>query len=82
MQGSAQKWVSRLWVNTAECKYKENAGKLKEQLINGMNDEAITTIIFKYLMVLKDNSEVSSELSFSLGPGGGSTKVTESSIRK
>ena len=30
-----------------ECKYKENDRRLKEQFINGMNDEAITAEIIR-----------------------------------
>ena len=35
--------------------------RLKDQFLEGMNDEAITAKLIKELMVLKDTSEASSE---------------------
>ena len=53
--------MGRLGIKVANCKDKENDRRLKEQLINGMNDETITAKIIKELIVLKDASEVRSE---------------------
>ena len=53
--------MGRLQVKAADCKYKENEGRLKEQFINGLNDKAITVKITKKLMVPKDTSKVTSD---------------------
>ena len=53
--------MGRLQVKAVECICKKYDRTLKEQFINGMNNEAITVTIINELMVMKDTSEVSSE---------------------
>ena len=36
---SAQEWMGRHHIKVAECNYKEHNRQLKEQFINGINDE-------------------------------------------
>ena len=55
-----QEWIGRIQIKAGECKNQENDRRLKEQFINGMNDEAITAKIIKGLMAIRDTSEVSS----------------------
>ena len=61
---SVQEWMARLWIKVPEYTHQENDQGLKEQFINGMNDEDITAIITKELIALKDMCEVSSEQVF------------------
>ena len=53
--------MGRLQVKAKECKHKEYGRRLKEQFMNGMNNEATTAKITKELAALKDTTEVSSE---------------------
>ena len=38
---SAQEWMGRLCIKEGECNYKEHDRRLKEQFINGIDDEEI-----------------------------------------
>ena len=44
-----------------ECRYQECDMRLKEQFINGLNNETIEAKIIKELTTLKDTSKVSNE---------------------
>ena len=52
--------MGRLWINAIVCKYQEYNSRLKEQFINGLNNENIKAKIFKELTALKDASKLSS----------------------
>ena len=45
-----------------EWKYQEYDRRVKEQFINGLNDETIIATIIKELKALKDTSKVSGQL--------------------
>ena len=53
--------MGRLIIKAAECKYLEYNRRLREQFINGLNDEDITAQITKELTALQYTSKVSSE---------------------
>ena len=48
-------------MRSPECKYKENERQLKEQLINGINNDSITNKTIIQLTSIKNISEVNSE---------------------
>ena len=52
-----EEWMGRLQVKAADCKYKENDRKLKEQFTSGINNEAIIAKIIKECNVLRDTIE-------------------------
>ena len=56
-----QEWMGRLHIKAAECNYKEHDGHLKDQFINGINDEEIMQEIIKELMAKRNMSEIDSE---------------------
>ena len=45
--------MGRLGIKATECKYKEYNRRLKEQFINDMDHEAITTKIIKLLRTIR-----------------------------
>ena len=45
-------------MKSTECKHKENDKLIKEQFINGINDEAMTNEIIKELTSIKNTSDV------------------------
>ena len=53
--------MGKLHVYATDCKYKEYDRRLKEQVMNGLDDENLTAEITKELTVFKDTSEISSK---------------------
>ena len=53
--------MGRLKIKVTNCKYKEYDRRLKEQFINGLDDDTIIAKIIKELTALKDTREVSSK---------------------
>ena len=48
-------------IKAAECSYKEHYRRLKEQFINGIDDEEIMQDIIKELTTQKNTQEIDSE---------------------
>ena len=65
--------MARLWFK-ATVKYKEYGRRLKEQFINGLEDENIIEEIIRELIVLNVISEVSSIF---VGPESGGAESTK-----
>ena len=52
----AEEWMGKLRIKTGECIYKETNRILKEQFINGLNDNSMTREIIKELTPLSGMS--------------------------
>ena len=50
---SAEEWMGNLGIKANECSYKEHFRWLKEQCINGINDEMMTAKIIKDLTIMQ-----------------------------
>ena len=50
--------MGRVRVKTTRFKYKEQCGRLKQQVIKRINDQTMTAKIIKELTVMKDSSEI------------------------
>ena len=53
---SAQEWMGRLHIKAAEWNYKKHDRLIKDQFINGMNDEEIMQEIIKELTTYRNTS--------------------------
>ena len=53
--------IGRLRMKVADCKYKETNMHMKEQFINGLNDDSMKTEIVEELRALSDISSVISK---------------------
>ena len=58
---SAEVWMDHLRIKANECNYKECVRQLKEQFINGINDEIMTAEIMKELTTIGKISDITSE---------------------
>ena len=58
---SSEEWMGRLKVKATDCKYKDGGRNLKEQFINGTNDQAMTAEIMKELTIIKEHSKIITE---------------------
>ena len=58
---STEEWMGRLRVKEIKYKCKEIDRRLKEQFINGINDQTMTSEIRRELMVIKVMSDVTNE---------------------
>ena len=53
--------MGRLYIKAAECSYKEHDRLLKEQYINGINNEEVMKEIIKELTTQRNMSEIDSD---------------------
>ena len=58
---TAEELVSCVTVKATDCKYKDKDSKQNEQLVNGINDQAMIMKVIKELTAIKDASELTSE---------------------
>ena len=57
---NAEEWMGYLRLKANECEYKEKDRRLKEQFINGINDDEMKTEIIWELNAVKKTSEITS----------------------
>ena len=50
----AEEWMGYLKIKVKECTYEERDRRLKEQFINGVNDNDMMTEIIRYLNIIKN----------------------------
>ena len=58
---SAEEWMGKLCIRATEYNYTEHDRKLKEQFINGIDNEEITKKIIKELMVQNNTQEIDTQ---------------------
>ena len=54
--------MGRLKIKVAECYYKENVMCLKEQFINGSNDDIMASELIKELMAVMNTSDITGDV--------------------
>ena len=55
---SAEEWMGQLRIKANECNYEKRGKRLKEQLINGINDDDMITMIIREFTVTKKTKEI------------------------
>ena len=58
---SAEEWMDYLRIKANKCGHKERDKKLKEQFINGINDDDLMMKITRELTVIKKTNEITSK---------------------
>ena len=58
---NVEEWIGCLWIKLNESDYKEKDRRLKEQFINGINDDDMMTEIIRELPTIKNTNEITSK---------------------
>ena len=61
---NAEKWMGNLRVKADEYEYKERDRRIKDQFINGINDDEIMIEIIKGVTAIKNTNEIPSDKAF------------------
>ena len=56
-----EEWMKGLRLKVAKCNYKENDRNIKEQFINGMNDDSMMDDTIRKLMAAKNICDITSD---------------------